>query len=711
MKRFAAVLLAVVLVSCQDAADSPFTAPPSTQPAALINDGAHGGNEFFFFQSPLVETPSYIGIFNGDLDSRIEVCLLEDLGSGFQCSETVVKTFSPSEISVDVTGEIYQVGWKTDEVDPGSPAINPDKFYRLNVYVGAELLGFRDLDPAYPSEDVPDGQKTDPFYTYRLGSNIPVKYTILEGALCGEGVRYCDVCTVHSGDTFCKPDAGLGIQVIEQSDVPAGTKIIITRVACGAANATTGQVNYLTQLDLPQYGGCFNLTTDPVITKELPSGYIVGLCVDTKAKTYLTGTGQLDYINIHRAPTTTSTSIQSLPNVDPGNLVDCSTFTLNLQEQRVPESLRWAYRGLRQLDRWVNPFHAEPVYATHDGFGGKGKEFSSLVWALPSEMDAAPGTQDQVTAAGTALPNDPTVIVVDEAGQPVAGATVTFSTSDGSVACPSGFTCSSVSGGLEVLTNSSGESSVVWTLPGSDGSYTLSASGLGIAVPGDGGSFTEGHGGSGAGTPNPINLPYPPNAVVFNAVACSPGSGFGSATIGDGKYDPSEWECAGPQGTDGQFEANVSGGKAPAQFLWMRDADYLYLSLLIERDGTEKANTITFYIDDDDDGRSAGDDVIDLNALTGVTTDLHDVGCKGQSFCGDDDESQDAQGEFSVVTIDGKTYYAYEIKQLLNNNPEAGTKDIGLNGTLSLWLTVRLGNGNQGNTEWPGYEQYYPVIQ
>jgi hypothetical protein len=709
MQRFSAVLLAVVLVACQDAADSPFTAPSGNQPDFLISDGANGGNEFFFFRAPLVEEPGYTGTFNGNYDSRIEVCRLElgsdPEGGDAQCVDGApVETFVQSEINVDFTNEVYQLNWQSD-----LETLNPTLFYRLSVYVGAELMGYRDLDPAYPSEQVPSGQKANPFFTFKVGSNLTVKYTLLEGALCSEGVRYCDVCTVHSGDTFCKPDAGLGLRVIEQNDVPEGTKIIITREACGPADATTGQVNYLTQLDLPQYGGCFNMTTEPQITGELSSGYIVGVCVDTKAKTYLTGTGQLDYINIHRAPTTTSTSVQSLPNVNPGNLVDCDAFVLDMQEMRVPESLRWAYRGLRKLDRWVNPFHVEPVFATHDGFGGKGKEFSSLVWALPSEMDAAPGTQNQVTATGTALPNDPTVVVVDEAGQPVAGATVTFSTNDGSIACVSGFTCSSVSGDLEVVTNASGESSVQWTLPGSDGSYTLSASGFGIAVPGNGGPFSEGHDHGSTSTPDPIDLPYPPGALVFNAVACSPGSGFGSATIGDGTFDMSEWACAGPTGTDGQFLANVSGGNAPAQFLWMRDADYLSLALLIERDGTEKANTISFYIDDDGNGRSAGDEVIDLNALTGVTTDLHDVGCKGQSFCGNDDESQDAQGEFSVVTIDGKTYYAYEVKQLLNG-PEAGTKDIDFNGSLSLWLTVRLGNGNQGNTEWPDFEQYYDLI-
>jgi len=96
-------------------------------------------------------------------------------------------------------------------------------------------------------------------------------------------------------------------------------------------------------------------------------------------------------------------------------------------------------------------------------------------------------------------------------------------------------------------------------------------------------------------------------------------------------------------------------------------------------------------------------------SLTGVTTDLHDKRCKGQSFCGDDDESQDAMGEFSQVSIGGTTYYAYEIKQLLDG-PEAGTEDIDFDGTLSLWLTVRLGKGNQGNTEWPGFEQYHDLI-
>ena len=81
--------------------------------------------------------------------------------------------------------------------------------------------------------------------------------------------------------------------------------------------------------------------------------------------------------------------------------------------------------------------------------------------------------------------------------------------------------------------------------------------------------------------------------------------------------------------------------------------------------------------------------MLDLNAAAGTATDLHDVVCKGQSFCGDSNESQDVQAAFGVNEIGGLTYYFYEFRQPLNG-PDAAN-DIDFQGTLSLWLTLRLG--------------------
>jgi hypothetical protein len=77
-----------------------------------------------------------------------------------------------------------------------------------------------------------------------------------------------------------------------------------------------------------------------------------------------------------------------------------------------------------------------------------------------------------VALAGSTLPVDPTVIVRDFQGNPVANATVHFSTADGSVAPSS------------QLTDANGLASADWTLPASStlGQKQLIASGFGLAA-------------------------------------------------------------------------------------------------------------------------------------------------------------------------------------------------------------------------------------
>ena len=71
------IVLACLLVSaCQEATeplDSPSMAELS-KPLASRSDGAHGGNEHFFFLPPMVDDPSPTGVFDGSLSPVVEIC-------------------------------------------------------------------------------------------------------------------------------------------------------------------------------------------------------------------------------------------------------------------------------------------------------------------------------------------------------------------------------------------------------------------------------------------------------------------------------------------------------------------------------------------------------------------------------------------------------------------------------------------------------------
>jgi hypothetical protein len=102
------------------------------------------------------------------------------------------------------------------------------------------------------------------------------------------------------------------------------------------------------------------------------------------------------------------------------------------------------------------------------GAGGFTEDFSDFQLLLPAKMEkCSPWQEGQVSNLNTTLSYSPTVCVTDVGGEAVAGATVHFATSDGSVSSPS------------VVTNAYGVAAVDWTI-GTLGTNTLVASGNGI---------------------------------------------------------------------------------------------------------------------------------------------------------------------------------------------------------------------------------------
>ena len=114
----------------------------------------------------------------------------------------------------------------------------------------------------------------------------------------------------------------------------------------------------------------------------------------------------------------------------------------------------------------------------------------------------------------------------------------------------------------------------------------------------------------------------------------------------DGTYDTAEWACAG----SADFTANLSGGDTPATVHWMNDGTNLYMAVRVFQSSFEKANSLLIDFDNDGDGFVA--------------------------------ENDDAIG--------------YDPKDIA----------VGTGDTLGFFLTLRVGKGAQGNTQWPGFRSF-----
>ena len=231
---------------------------------------------------------------------------------------------------------------------------------------------------------------------------------------------------------------------------------------------------------------------------------------------------------------------------------------------------------------------------------------------------------------------------------------------------------------------------------------TWTATGGGGAVSGD--AATDGAG-SASATWTLGNLPGPNSVLVdggglthtFQATAICR-DGWGTANV-NGSMDGAEWVCA----HTADFTANLSGGSAPARAYWMNDGARLYMAVRIVRASLDKVNSVRFDFDNEADGvATAGDDAIGYDADKHTFFDQYltsKCANSSQSGCGATDKvSQDGAG---ALGNDG-TFTFYEL-----SHPLSGTTGEDLlrsaGQPMGFFVTLRIGNGAQGNTQWPGF--------
>ncbi|UCG87209.1 MAG: hypothetical protein JSW71_01290 [Gemmatimonadota bacterium] len=192
--------------------------------------------------------------------------------------------------------------------------------------------------------------------------------------------------------------------------------------------------------------------------------------------------------------------------------------------------------------------------------------------------------------------------------------------------------------------------------------------------------------------------------ITFTATACDP-----TAVVVDldGSIGPGEYADSWP------FTANLSGGSsANATLYWTNDCENLYLAVRVERDEADKINTLRFDFDHDGDGvAESGDDVWFYDGVADLFEDRYlteRCASRKQSDCGelDPEPFRQGDGEFSN---DG-TYSVYELSHPLKTPGSAYDIQVDFGEPLQLFLTLSLGKGAQGNTQWPGFREYWSIM-
>ncbi len=501
-------LSVLVLAACRG---TETTAPsaPSQAPSLAISDGAHSsGNPDFFFLPPIVLPTSSLANwthdgFNGALSPSVEICRLVATtvaavatAAGSQCMPTpapvvlsgtqVKKHFPPLADPTDaITGlpgdwAHYHAKW------PIPSNCTTSFFYRVRVKVGAAELGSADVQCVTGLLQLftLDYRKFGPAIR---GTTLQIPFRVEKFALCPvPGVGPCSSATV---DLAAGGVVNLlsGTQTVGGVDIPAQG---------GSPEPTTITVkpcvNGSLPIDLPQYGTCLTVQSDPVVDGEnaltLPASvYDCTVTLDANLPAH----PQLELVTLHRLH---SGIVEALPH----STDHCPTIVGASSGSVKGLLAALTHREWKTArDQVFGLLAPKPLYARRldVGAGGQTFGFSDFRFALPCKLQIV-SVNSQVAAPGSLLPSAPTVKCTDLHNAPVAGATVRFQ-GDGVLA-----TSLQTPGGA-------GEVSVPWTIP-NVGANTLTANGRGL-----GGDDFNGPRGGGTGTANvdPFQaFPFPPES-------------------------------------------------------------------------------------------------------------------------------------------------------------------------------------------------------
>lgn len=490
MKRYVLIAVATVaFLSCHNV-DSPVLTDPQA-PLFAIYDGANGCRqgdpcEHFYLLPPIVRNPHFNGKFNPYLRPSIEIFAAPELAQvpppDLSCEYLAMDRdpiASFDHLTADEDGELYAASWKTGVEN----LVDNDVVHRGCWFLGNTVTGFRDFLPQADKDSLPRHPEREPEYAFENGSTVPLKARFEYGVLCDESVGDC-------GEGFLSADGGLVVTEtayagIQGNATSGDVTIIVQEVAC--STDVNGKVKH-PDLDLSQYGPCYDIDTYPPGEPVTLSGAITGVCLDLSTG-YPLKPEQDDLLQLHH----------QRPDGSWEALATAAAPFLACEGAVGTASSNPIVRYAKASGRILVPFlFPTPLHAKHAGLGGRGQtSISPLVWAIPSQMEIVEGTDNQVAAVGEAVLNAPAVRVWD-AGFPahdppipqqtVYGATVRFSviSPDGSDVTPDYFP-----EGIKVRTDEEGIAAVDSWIMGLPNPNLLEAAGYGIGVIGVTGVFSK----------------------------------------------------------------------------------------------------------------------------------------------------------------------------------------------------------------------------
>ena len=403
MKRLGMLfLLSVLVVGCQDQRSA--TAPPGATGGieAAVFDGAHGGNSYFYFLSPLVENPKRhnpkrhivdLETFNPHLLPVVRVYALPGGGTD-GCTFTTASVYGPVVARAE-KGERghYKVEWNTRASNLVSGTT-----YRICVFSSmlgssmGQVLGFLDVEPVSGGMRI---RKTNEIYKFKDDRKLPIKFRIEMGALCAEDALECTATSAvgATADTVVLP-SGHAAVVIPSGAIGEHDTVTIVIAQQAPPPETPGQC---LPGNLAQSQGCYHFST-------VPANYLflapvrIEACVDVEHLS----TDQVDRLLLYKNNSTDG--LVALPRAD-NTEIDCSTFVLGAADLNAPTTL--AGKVLRGAQRFfsdlVSPralYAAAPMFATPKGLGGLAGSFSDVGGAVP---DVPPGIVSWWPAEGSAF--------------------------------------------------------------------------------------------------------------------------------------------------------------------------------------------------------------------------------------------------------------------------------------------------------------------
>jgi hypothetical protein len=161
---------ALLVAGCMDS-----SSPTDLSPAFDILDAEHGDEgSHFYFLPPMVPDPPVAGVFDAAQPAVVEICEW----TGSECALAITEfSVGAGTIIISTEDEHYLANWHAADF-----ALDLTKLYRISVLVGAQELGYADVQPVANGSGLKNIE-TGEIIGLVDNRTLPIKLRIEEGAL------------------------------------------------------------------------------------------------------------------------------------------------------------------------------------------------------------------------------------------------------------------------------------------------------------------------------------------------------------------------------------------------------------------------------------------------------------------------------------------------------------------------------------------------